>query len=87
MNFLWTSYSIFRGSVIKSEAELNSSRTFLAGGEMSLTVAVLGFFFLVAVLLAKSRSLAQPSLPKRPPRHPQPEERTPGSPLAAHLRD
>ena len=54
---------------------------------MSFTVAVLGFFFLVAVLLAKSRSLGQPSLPKRPPRHPQPEERTAGSPLAAHLRD
>ena len=54
---------------------------------MSFTVAMLGFFFLMAMLLVRSWGLGQLPLPKRPQRRPRPEERTAASLQPTHLRD
>ena len=51
---------------------------------MSSTVALLGFFLLAAMLMARSWILGQWSIPKRPQRRPHPEERTAASLHATH---
>jgi hypothetical protein len=50
MKSLFKLYEV--GYQIREAGLSHSSQPFLAGGEMSFTVAVLGFFLLVAVLVA-----------------------------------
>ena len=51
---------------------------------MSLTVAMLGFLFLMAMLLARSWTLSQRSLPNDQQCRPLPERRTAAALQASH---